>query len=202
MTVNQKNPDGKISMTFDPLADTYENKVSMEERAKKVFGTPGSREAQREVAGQSVITIAGIKVPPRPLEPENCCGSGCINCVWELFRDELKEWQTARKDAYKNLLKEGKKWPADMGPPPVQKRAKRVFAPSPFDKLSKPVTDKNSPVSKSNESEAVEVEEEEDSWKDVDTSIRAFVENEKRIRARKLQRLKDKEAKDVQVTSS
>lgn len=31
-------------------------------------------------------------VPPKPEEPDNCCMSGCVNCVWDRYRDELEEW--------------------------------------------------------------------------------------------------------------
>ena len=67
-----------------------------EERIAKfrtVFGTRGANAAERqkqiEAASQM---IAGIIVPPRPEEPENCCMSGCVNCVWDQYRDEMEEW--------------------------------------------------------------------------------------------------------------
>lgn len=31
-------------------------------------------------------------MPPKPEEPDNCCMSGCVNCVWEMYRDEMEEW--------------------------------------------------------------------------------------------------------------
>ncbi|KAK4099458.1 hypothetical protein N658DRAFT_475212 [Parathielavia hyrcaniae] len=36
--------------------------------------------------------VAGVLVPPRPEEPDNCCMSGCVNCVWDRYRDEMEEW--------------------------------------------------------------------------------------------------------------
>jgi hypothetical protein len=45
-------------------------------------------------------------VPPRPEEPDNCCMSGCVNCVWDRYRDELEDWSTARRAADANLRKE------------------------------------------------------------------------------------------------
>lgn len=32
--------------------------------------------------------------------------SGCVNCVWDRYRDELEEWATARKQADDALRKE------------------------------------------------------------------------------------------------
>lgn len=40
------------------------------------------------------------QLPPPPEKPEagDCCGSGCVRCVWDIYYDEL--------DAYDELLKE------------------------------------------------------------------------------------------------
>lgn len=68
--------------------------------------------------------IGGVKVPKRPIEPDNCCMSGCINCVWELFNEDLEDWKFKRIEAAKQLLKQDKndknleKWPADWDAPP------------------------------------------------------------------------------------
>ncbi|KAH7400775.1 oxidoreductase-like protein [Phaeosphaeria sp. MPI-PUGE-AT-0046c] len=68
------------------------------EKARIVFGSklagPGERRKEIEAASQ---LIAGISVPPKPSEPDNCCMSGCVNCVWDMFRDEMEEW--AQKSA-------------------------------------------------------------------------------------------------------
>ncbi|KAF3036449.1 hypothetical protein E8E12_005539 [Didymella heteroderae] len=62
------------------------------ERARAVFGSkPGVRERRIEIDAAST-EVAGIKVPPKPSEPDNCCMSGCVNCVWDLYRDEMEEW--------------------------------------------------------------------------------------------------------------
>ncbi|WYZ35934.1 hypothetical protein EsH8_X_000581 [Colletotrichum jinshuiense] len=47
--------------------------------------------------------IAGILVPPRPDEPDNCCMSGCVNCVWERYREEMEEWSATNKEAQARL---------------------------------------------------------------------------------------------------
>ncbi|CCC09702.1 hypothetical protein SMACR_03262 [Sordaria macrospora] len=47
--------------------------------------------------------VAGVLVPPRPEEPDNCCMSGCVNCVWDLYRDEMEAWATATAEAEQRL---------------------------------------------------------------------------------------------------
>ena len=42
-------------------------------------------------------------VPPKPEEPDNCCMSGCVNCVWDRFRDEMEEWAAASTEAEQRL---------------------------------------------------------------------------------------------------
>jgi Oxidoreductase-like protein, N-terminal len=62
-------------------------------------------ERRSEIQKKSVL-MAGVWVPPRPDEPDNCCMSGCVNCVWDRYRDELEEWAAARKEADRALRKE------------------------------------------------------------------------------------------------
>lgn len=37
-------------------------------------------------------TINSVAIPPKPAEPENCCMSGCVHCVWDDYSDELESW--------------------------------------------------------------------------------------------------------------
>lgn len=63
------------------------------QKARVVFGSrlagPGQRERELQASSHN---IAGIMVPPKPEEPDNCCMSGCVNCVWDAYRDELEDW--------------------------------------------------------------------------------------------------------------
>lgn len=37
-------------------------------------------------------TVNGVAIPPRPVEPDNCCMSGCVHCVWDDYREHMEEW--------------------------------------------------------------------------------------------------------------
>lgn len=76
-------------------------------KARVVFGSrlAGPVERRREIEAKSQ-NIAGISVPPRPDEPDNCCMSGCVNCVWDKYRDELEEWAMKSAEARSKLLEQ------------------------------------------------------------------------------------------------
>jgi hypothetical protein len=70
------------------------------QKARVVFGSrlagPGERRADIEAKSRNV---AGVMVPPKPTEPDNCCMSGCVNCVWDMYRDEMEEWAAKSAEA-------------------------------------------------------------------------------------------------------
>ena len=69
-------------------------------KARVVFGSrlAGPAERRQELDAKSKL-VAGMLVPPRPTEPDNCCMSGCVNCVWDIYRDDLEDWATKSKAA-------------------------------------------------------------------------------------------------------
>ncbi|KAJ4419858.1 hypothetical protein N0V85_000838 [Neurospora sp. IMI 360204] len=72
-----------------------------------IFSASLASAAQRaerlaSIRSQSKL-VAGVLVPPRPEEPDNCCMSGCVNCVWDQYRDEMEAWATATAEAEQRL---------------------------------------------------------------------------------------------------
>ncbi|RGP63860.1 oxidoreductase family [Fusarium longipes] len=80
-----------------------------QEKARLVFGSRVLGEAEKDerlAARKAKATyIAGVLVPPKPTEPDNCCMSGCVNCVYDQYRDELEEWQLKNAEAQAALRK-------------------------------------------------------------------------------------------------
>ena len=85
-------------------------KTAREETLAKARVVFGSRLAgpveRRDLIKKLSTNVAGVLVPPKPEEPDNCCMSGCVNCVWDRYRDELEEWaeQSAKARMAKSKL--------------------------------------------------------------------------------------------------
>ncbi|QPG76523.1 hypothetical protein FOA43_003912 [Brettanomyces nanus] len=106
-------------MLFDPLhgiqPPTYDQVFSSDNKSLK--------SSRRDVSYRAINKIiAGVKVPKRPVEPDSCCMSGCVNCVWDLFSEDLDFWKTKTLQAVQALEKQGddvkEQWPLGFDPAP------------------------------------------------------------------------------------
>ncbi|UNI22874.1 hypothetical protein JDV02_008720 [Purpureocillium takamizusanense] len=77
------------------------------EKARIVFGSrllgPAEQADRLALKKSQSAYIAGVLVPPRPEEPDNCCMSGCVNCVWDRYRDDMEEWSALKNEAQRRL---------------------------------------------------------------------------------------------------
>lgn len=90
-----------------PIPTPPPTRTSTQDQVKVIFGSSLAGPAERaerlaRIRAQST-NVAGVLVPPKPEEPDNCCMSGCVNCVWDRFRDEMEEWAIAKATADKRL---------------------------------------------------------------------------------------------------
>ncbi|OTA96165.1 hypothetical protein M434DRAFT_9036 [Hypoxylon sp. CO27-5] len=104
------------SSSSGPVTST--EPASAKEKARIIFGSrlagPAERAERLEAIRKRSTLIAGVLVPPRPEEPDNCCMSGCVNCVWDRYRDEMEEWIAASTRAQQALEAQR----AHKAPPP------------------------------------------------------------------------------------
>nr|OQO28748.1 hypothetical protein B0A51_02517 [Rachicladosporium sp. CCFEE 5018] len=91
-----------VNVTPGSVADSdKEDRIA---KARVVFGSRLASPVERwDAIKRASTNIAGVLVPPRPEEPDNCCMSGCVNCVWDLFRDELEEWAAKKAEAREKM---------------------------------------------------------------------------------------------------
>ncbi|KAI1654925.1 oxidoreductase-like protein [Daldinia decipiens] len=87
--------------------ETSAKSATAQQKARIIFGSrlagPAERAERLEAIRNRSTLIAGVLVPPRPEEPDNCCMSGCVNCVWDRYRDEMEDWVSASAIAQKAL---------------------------------------------------------------------------------------------------
>ncbi|KAL3232238.1 hypothetical protein RNJ44_04154 [Nakaseomyces bracarensis] len=105
-------------MTFE--GNTEGIAATPEERMHRIFG--GRLKGEPPKSTSRILTggtkeIAGVAVPEKPGQPDNCCMSGCVNCVWELYNDDVRYWNTKRNEAAKKINETDEIWPKDWNPP-------------------------------------------------------------------------------------
>ncbi|PQE27245.1 Oxidoreductase protein [Rutstroemia sp. NJR-2017a WRK4] len=83
-----------ITFSSKPSSSSTETKTTPPPEPSILFSSRLSSPLERrsEIARKSRL-VAGVLVPPRPSEPDNCCMSG----------DEVEEWAAATKEADKAL---------------------------------------------------------------------------------------------------
>ncbi|KAI0204454.1 oxidoreductase-like protein [Astrocystis sublimbata] len=104
-----------------PIEDTVTSAVppqptsepsTAQEKARIIFGSSLAGPAERADRLQQIrdrsVRVAGVLVPPRPEEPDHCCMSGCVNCVWDQYRDELEDWAAKKASADEALASQQK----------------------------------------------------------------------------------------------
>ncbi|KAK8847578.1 hypothetical protein IAR55_005437 [Kwoniella newhampshirensis] len=80
---------------------------------------PGPKKEEERKRRKKEMIVLGIPVPPKPVPPgeEECCMSGCINCVYTIYSSELEEY-TAAIDQARSALESAHvdlaEWPEEL----------------------------------------------------------------------------------------
>ncbi|KAI0544942.1 oxidoreductase-like protein [Xylaria curta] len=95
---SSSSSSGTTNINTKPTSS--EPETTAQEKARIIFGSrlagPAEQRADRlQAIRERSVRVAGILVPPRPEEPDNCCMSGCVDCVWDRYRDDMEEWAAA-----------------------------------------------------------------------------------------------------------
>lgn len=94
--------------------------------------------------------------------------SGCIDCVWELYKEELVDWKEKRAEIKRKLLFERQdlEWPvAALGPEPKERQSVHMAG------------------DRAKLEEKIEADKEADD--DLNVSIKAFLKTEKRLKEKR-----------------
>lgn len=207
-STSSRNANANAPLRFYGNTD---GSVTSRDRMKDVFGTRledgGRLSSSRRDANEPVL-IAGVLVPHRPAEPDNCCMSGCVNCVWEQYNDDIRDWRMKRRLATEAISKTEDHWPADLDPPlksldfknvPKELRAKKrklasakkISTSSYFPAVGKPGAQ--------NLKLEVPDEDADDDWSNVPVQFKVFAETEKLMKQKRKERLEKLKAQQIQV---
>ncbi|KAL4869344.1 hypothetical protein BDV12DRAFT_185234 [Aspergillus spectabilis] len=135
-----------------------------------VFGTrlagPGRSSRYDPSSNAAWKTVNGVLIPPRPEEPDNCCMSGCVHCVWDDYRAEMEEWAA--------MLAQAKA----KGPSKSPKVIPGAITKTPADSISTSMDDDGS----GSETNWSIPGKGDDLFADIPVGIREFMKTEKRLK--------------------
>jgi hypothetical protein len=57
------------------------------------------RDVKKGMEDDAIVRVIGS--PPKPPKPEECCGSGCVTCVWTLHDEAQKNWEEKKRQVQK-----------------------------------------------------------------------------------------------------
>ena len=129
-------------------------------------GISGDRARRRKEIEEK---LANLQPPTKPVEGE-CCGNGCMNCVWLSYWENQEDFRKEKKDLQSQLAllanqKAGKGSAAGLGERKAGLDVKRL--------------------DQGSDAEAEKEEDDEEELKAMDVGMRAFLEMEKRLRGLK-----------------
>ncbi|KAL0077775.1 oxidoreductase-like protein [Phycomyces blakesleeanus] len=66
---------------------------------------------------KEVVLLKGepIPLPDKPEAPENCCMSGCAHCVWDMYQEDMEDFQAKREAIRQRFEEAGEPLPAMLG---------------------------------------------------------------------------------------
>ncbi|CAJ2504748.1 Uu.00g121420.m01.CDS01 [Anthostomella pinea] len=167
--------------------------ASAQEKARIIFGSrlagPAERAERLDAIRNRSTIVAGVLVPPRPEEPDNCCMSGCVNCVWDRYRDDMEGFVAASTKAERAMQAQRSQGPVGvLGSVSAVKGMPGPGAASMDEDGGGSETNWQADMKRADRPKIVKDLWDDDLYKNVPVGIREFMKQEKR--------LKEKHARD------
>lgn len=54
-----------------------------------------SARSERDAEPRAMAEPTPLPPRPEPPDPADCCGSGCVRCIFDLYDDQLRAWRQA-----------------------------------------------------------------------------------------------------------
>ena len=175
-------PQAAQTQQQSSYSDVEESPLAEESEGPKIFygAERKYRGGTSSTPDSTWRTVNGVPVPPRPDEPDNCCMSGCVHCVWDDYRDEVEGWAVRVRQAQAKASGAGM-----HGSPKV-----RMARPEVVDAAGSMDDDGGGSEGLWESASTVVAPEGEDLFQGIPVGIREFMATEKRLRDRKRRRRK------------
>ncbi|KAK8068975.1 hypothetical protein PG994_005591 [Apiospora phragmitis] len=185
-----EDPGETVDTSAAPAPSPTAEPATAQEKAKIIFGTrlagPVERAERLKALQNRSTLVAGVLIPPRPEEPDNCCMSGCVNCVWDQYRDDMEAWASSNAIAEKRL-QEQQEPPGVLGSVSATKGTEgsdRAGAPQPSHSEAMSMDDDGGGSSTLRQPEISKNMWDDDLYKDIPVGIREFMRTEKKLKER------------------
>ncbi|CAM0136398.1 unnamed protein product [Umbelopsis sp. WA50703] len=95
--------DPQIAVELVPVATTEERRKIPVPFGEEPETFPEITELETKPTSFVEVNGEKIAIPERPKTPDNCCMSGCVHCVWDIYQEDM-EYYREKKKALRNKL--------------------------------------------------------------------------------------------------
>lgn len=86
---------------FSAVKNSLNSTMADEAKQKNSSSVESAVKSAQEVKQKESESLTSRNIPPPPEKPlpGDCCGSGCVRCVWDVYYEELEEYNKLYKSS-------------------------------------------------------------------------------------------------------